>query len=185
MRVVLRNNGNGRKDAAYVVTTEPGADGRPRVVAYYGKWASYTAHGLAGLTSQIKTVSGTSLWLTSFISILGSKLDRGYAPVDGEMLTHRVSMFLLSRGYDLGTPPAQQPAPPAAKPHQPIEFDKLNASLAAEKAPPAPKPVTVTGGLAFAQNLAKMQPAPPAPKPDPAPKPKPARPKTRAAMLEW
>jgi len=158
MQVILRNNGNGRQDAAYVVTKEMDVDGVIEICGYWGKWSAYLMSNLDGLHRTAKAASDR-YWEDSFVALLASKMDRGYKPIDNHEVTARIANYLSSRGFYLDPEPA----------------------------PPAAKPVTVTGGLAFAQNLAKMQPAPPAPKPEPAPqpKPKPARPKTRAAMLEW
>ena len=155
MRVVLRNNTT-RKDAVYVVDYD---EDEHVLVGYWGSWSRYQDKGIAGLNHQQKAHGGP-VCVSIGGALIREKTAKGYFIVACEDVGSNGNYLLQRSGYTSGYSGVTFSAPPAAKPHQPIAFDKLNASLAAEKAPPAPKP-------------------------EPVPEPKPARPKTRAAMLEW
>ena len=54
VRIVMRNHGNGRKDAVYILDIPPNLDGEYALTAYWGRWATFLRSKFAQLRWQSK-----------------------------------------------------------------------------------------------------------------------------------
>lgn len=78
MKIVLRNHGNGCKNAVYIIVTsydDKELDG------YSGSWTTYQLQGISHLRHQAKPGHGQYTVLSNLEKLLRDKLRKGYIPV--------------------------------------------------------------------------------------------------------
>lgn len=79
VRIVMRNRGNGREDAVYILDIPPNLTGEYSLVAYWGKWATFLRSKFAQLRWQSKYRGPDKLDLIEAVQrICSAKMRRGY-----------------------------------------------------------------------------------------------------------
>ena len=79
VRIVMRNQGNGREDAVYILDIPPALSGKYALTAYWGRWATYQRSKFAQLRWQSKYRGDSKLDLIETVQrICSEKLRKGY-----------------------------------------------------------------------------------------------------------
>ena len=79
VRIIMRNRGNGREDAVYILDIPPSFGGDYALTAYWGRWATFLRSKFAQLRWQSKYRGSDKLDLMEAVQrICSEKLRKGY-----------------------------------------------------------------------------------------------------------
>lgn len=160
MKIILRNHGNGRQDAAYVLVMTAG---NPTIlVGHYGKWSTYQTKGIAGLKAQQKAV-GYGPATSACDALLREKLGKGYEPVALVDVPHHMQYLIAGYGSfpkcevvdtsKISDPSQKSPEAFSKLPDVTAEEFKVGVDMPAPAEPSTPAPQTRSKTRAAALEL--------------------------------
>lgn len=87
MRIVMQNQGNGRKDAVYVLDVPPSLGGEYALTAYWGRWDTFLCSKFARLRWQSKYRGDSKPDLMGKVQrICSEKMRKGYRVQEGHSI---------------------------------------------------------------------------------------------------